>query len=212
MAASVICISRSAGSLGPAVARAVAEQTGFAFIDEEIIATAAQKEGLDPEVVADAEERRSFLVRLLDSGAGTGAMDVGVAPYMLGPEGGGPSPTERYRVLIREAVSDAADRGHVVICAHAASIALAGRDGVLRVLVTASPGLRARRLADEYGLDGREAEHMVKREDGSRADYLKRFYDVGQELPIHYDVVVSTDQLSAEQATSIILSAAQTVE
>lgn len=53
---------------------------------------------------------------------------------------------------------------------------------------------------------------MMKREDGSRADYLKRFYDVGQELPIHYDVVVSTDQLSAEQATSVILSAAETVE
>jgi cytidylate kinase len=212
MAASVICISRSAGSLGPAVARAVADQTGFAFVDEEIIASAAQKEGLDPEAVADAEERRSFLVRLLEGGAGAGAMDVGVAPYILGPEGGGPRPTERYRVLIREAVSDAADRGRVVICAHAASIALAGQEGVLRVLVTASPELRARRLADEHGLDAKEAERTVKREDASRADYLKRFYDVGQELPVHYDVVVSTDQLSPEQATAVILAAARAIE
>jgi cytidylate kinase len=212
MAASVICISRSAGSLGPAVARAVAEQIGFAFVDEEIIASAAQKEGLDPELVADAEERRSFLARLFEGAGSAGAMDVGIAPYTLAPEAGGSSPIERYRILIREAVFDAAARGQVVICAHAASMALAGRDGVLRVLVTASPELRVRRLADEHGLDPKEAERTVKREDASRADYLKRFYDVGEELPVHYDVVVSTDKLTAEQATGIILSAAQAVE
>ena len=113
--------------------------------------------------------------------------------------------------LIREAVYAAADRGRVVICAHAASIALAGRAGVLRVLVTGSPSVRARRFADEHGLDPQKAERTIKRDDAARADYLRRFYDVGEELPTHYDLVVSTDRLSPEQATGVIVSAAQAI-
>ena len=71
------------GSLGPAVARSVATQMRFAFVDEEIIAVAAEQERLDPEVVADAEERRSFLSRVFEDWGSSGAMDqlgaVGVA-------------------------------------------------------------------------------------------------------------------------------------
>jgi cytidylate kinase len=67
-------------------------------------------------------------------------------------------------------------------------------------------------VADDQSLDPREAQRFVEREDMARADYLKRFYDVGRELPTHYDLVVSTDKLSAEQATGIIVAAAQAVE
>ena len=49
-------------------------------------------------------------------------------------------------------------------------------------------------------------------EDAARADYLKRFYNEDQELPTHYDLVVSTDKLSAEQATGLIVAAAKAVE
>ena len=213
MAASVVCISRSKGSLGPAVARAVAEQLGFAFIDEEIIADAAQREGLDPELVAEAEERKSFLVRFFEDWGAAGAMDqFGAAGIAMASDVGGPSPTERYRILIREAVGDAAERGRVVICAHAASIALAGRDGLLRALITASPAVRARRIADEEQLELKDAERLIKSEDAARADYLKRFYSLAEELPTHYDLVVSTDVLSAEQATGLVVAAAQAVE
>jgi cytidylate kinase len=200
------------GSLGPDVARSVAQQMRFAFVDEEIIAMAAEQERLDPEVVADAEERRSFLSRVFESWGSSGAMDqLGAVGVAMVSESG-QNPTERYRALIREAIQDTADRGQVVICAHAASITLAEREGILRALVTASPSVRARRVADEGALDPKEAERLIKREDAARADYLKRFYSVEQELPTHYDLVVSTDQLSAQQATGLIVAAAQAIE
>jgi len=162
--------------------------------------------------VADAEERRSFLTRLFEGWGSAGAMDqLGAVGVAMVAEGG-TAPTERYRSLIRDAIYDTADRGRVVICAHAASFALSGRPGVLRAFVTASPDVRARRVADDQSLDPREAQRFVEREDMARADYLKRFYDVGRELPTHYDLVVSTDKLSAEQATGIIVAAAQAVE
>jgi cytidylate kinase len=95
----------------------------------------------------------------------------------------------------------------VVIASHASSFALAGRD-VLRVFVTASPETRAERVSVARGLDRRAAERVVKQEDGNRADYLKRFYGVDHELPTHYDLVVNTEVLDADEAADLIARAA----
>ena len=44
--------------------------------------------------------------------------------------------------------------------------------------------------------------------DAGRADYLKRFYGISEELPTHYDLVVNTDAVSVEQAAELISLAA----
>jgi cytidylate kinase len=59
----------------------------------------------------------------------------------------------------------------------------------------------------ERGVDGREAERVVKDEDAGRAAYLKRFYGVDQELPTHFDLVVNTDVLTAADAANVIIAA-----
>jgi hypothetical protein len=48
----------------------------------------------------------------------------------------------------------------------------------------------------------------VKDSDAGRRDYLKRFYDVDEELPTHYDLVVNTDVLSAVSAARVVVQAA----
>jgi cytidylate kinase len=45
--------------------------------------------------------------------------------------------------------------------------------------------------------------------DAGRADYFLRFYRIQRELPTHYDLVINTDLLKAEEASSIIIAAAQ---
>jgi len=82
------------------------------------------------------------------------------------------------RSLIREAIHETAEEGDVVIVSHGASMALAGREGVLRVLITASPETRAGRIA-AAGLGERDAAKAVKESDAARADYFKRFYRLG---------------------------------
>ena len=115
---------------------------------------------------------------------------------------------EIQRSLIRGAVQQTAAAGKVVIVAHAASIALAGDDRVLRVLVTASPEVRAGRLLQTEQLDKHEAAKRIDRSDKERAAYIKRFYGVDRELPSHYDLVVSTDRLSPNDACTLVLDAA----
>ena len=104
---------------------------------------------------------------------------------------------------------ESAEEGNAVIVAHAASLALASRADVLRVLITASPETRARRLAEgaEHRRGGGRA--AGRPGDANRADYLKRFYGVAKELPTHYDIVVNTDHVAPEDASASILSAAR---
>jgi cytidylate kinase len=89
-------------------------------------------------------------------------------------------------------------------------MALAGAPGVLRVLVTASLAARAQRLRLEGHLRSEdEATKAVNESDRERKDYLYRFYQIREELPTHYDLVVNTDHLKPEQAVEVIVHAAQ---
>ena len=202
MAQRTICISHATGAEGALVGRTVAERLGFQYVDDEVIAEAAEWGELDPEFVADAERRKPLVARLLG-----GLVEQSSAPRLPTGDTSRSLPSDAdLRHLIRAAVGSFVKRGSVVIVAHAASFAV--RDGeALRVLVTASPETRAGRIAGERNVDDKQAARLVKEEDAGRAAYLKRFYGVDQELPTHFDLVVNTDVLSAEDATNVILAA-----
>jgi cytidylate kinase len=98
------------------------------------------------------------------------------------------------RDVIRTVIGDIADEARVMIVSHAASMALAGVPNVLRVLVTASPAVRAHRISrGGKWLEPAAAAAAIRDADRNRQDYFRRFYDVDREDATHYDLVVSTD-------------------
>jgi dephospho-CoA kinase len=200
-----VCISSEdgTGALGAAVL--AARTLGLRVIDEDIVTRAAVEAGVDRDTVADAEQRKSRLTRVLES---LGPASVGVG-YIV-PEAVVPAtpPSDVLKGMIRSVIEETATAGEVMIVSHAASLALANREGVLRVLVTASPEVRRERLAATLGLDDGEAERAIKRGDAGRADYIKRFYGISEERPTHYDLVINTDRLSPEHAAQLIVAAA----
>jgi cytidylate kinase len=207
----VICISHATGSGGENVGRAVSARLNYHYVDEDIVLRAAAKENLDPRVIEDVERRQSFMSRLLES------LERGATLDAMNPEGfPRPDVVEAalevtkldYRALIREVIAETADRGEVVIVAHAASMALAGRDSLLRILITASDATRAERLATAGGLSEADAVKLVRETDRARANYFKRFYKISHEGPTHYDLVINTDTLKIDQAVDVIASAA----
>lgn len=205
MSRSVVCISHASGAGGEEVGRGVAERLGFLFVDEELIARAAARGGIDPETVADEERRKPMFARLLDYLAEGGAGVLATAPTALRTD---EPPSEAVRAFIRDAIHEVAKRGNTVIVAHAGSYAVGAGPEVLRVLITAPRETRSKRFAAANGLSDDEAGRAIKRSDSARVDYLKRFYGVGQEHPTHYDLVINTDTLSAEQASTLIVQAA----
>jgi cytidylate kinase len=203
----VVCISHSSGAGGEEVGRLVAERLGFLCVDEEIVARAAVKGGIDAAEVADEERRKSLVVRVLNAmarGGGDAWAFGGSVPLRSGEE----LNSDDIQALIRETIEQTAARGNAVIVAHAASHAISPGPAVLRVLVTASPHTRAARVSDAEGLDQAGTARALKDSDAGRADYLKRFYDVGEELPTHYDLVFNTDTLSVERVAALVSQAA----
>lgn len=205
MKRTVICVSHATGSGGTELGRDVAEKLGYRLIDEEIITKAAEDQHVSVDELADVERRRSLLDRILHDVA-LGA--VGIGADMAAMAGAVDLPDENsLRGLIRRSIEETADAGNVVIVSHAASHALADRDDVLRVLVTASAKVRTARLV-EGGLKEKEAAKSISANDAGRANYLKRFYGVGEELPVHYDLIVNTDRIPAGEWTDLVVSAA----
>jgi cytidylate kinase len=141
-------------------------------------------------------------VRLIEGlgTAGVGAGYVMAAPVPVQDQPG----SDALRGLIRSVIEQIADAGDAVIVSHAASLALGERDDVLRVLITASTPTREARLASTLAVDKKEAARTLKRSDAGRADYIKRFYGIGDEQSTHYDHVINTDKVTPEGAAGVI--------
>ena len=204
----VVAISPTDGSAGEALGPIVAHKLGFRLINEQVVARVAWEAGVSPEVVADVERRKSLIARVLGGLSDVApAATAGLSGFPIVDD---PAPRrDALRGLIRSVLWESAEAGDAVIVAHAASLALATRADVLRVFITASAETRARRLAEAQKIGEAEAEKLVARGDGNRADYLKRFYGVSTELPTHYDIVLNTDRVAPEDAAALILTAAR---
>ena len=201
MTCRVVCISHATGAGGEEVGRLVAEQLGFLYVDDDIVAQAAARGGISSAEVADEERRKSLVSKLLEAMARSSS-EMGASVVVEGID------SDDVRALIRETIDRTVARGEAVIVAHAASHAIRPGNEALRVLVTGSPTTRAARLEAREGLDPARASQAVKSSDAGRRDYLKRFYDIDEERPTHYDLVVNTDVLSVELAAALVTQAA----
>ncbi len=200
----VLAISRAIGAGGEDLGSSVASALGFRYVDNEIINRASDLAGATVAEVSRVEARKGLMTRILENlaRANAGAMPAAGVPDMAALY---ENPTPHYEELIVDVIRETAAEGNVVIVAHGASIPLAGTQGLLRVLVTASREIRSARVARTSGVSFEKAEKQVDDSDRGRADYFKRFYNVDREEATHYDLVVNTDVIGIDQATALIL-------
>src|SRR5262245_11771435 len=121
----VVCVSRAICAGGEAIGHLVADRLGFRYFDDEVIALASEKAGLDPADVAKAEHHTSLLARLMEALSTTPLEVERLLP--LSEENAYYSPKLRpsvtlprheVRRLIQAAIVEIADRGEAVIVAH----------------------------------------------------------------------------------------------
>jgi cytidylate kinase len=199
----VVAISRALGAGGEQIAAAVAERLGFRYVDDEIIARAAEEAGFDPEAVAASEKTESFIMRSLSQMAIADPSAWAVDSSILASTSG------TFQRFIEQAIRKTAEGGNVVIVAHGASIPLAGMPGLLRVLITGSVEKRVERAIEGAGLSEKDARKTIEHSDNQRKQFLDRFYKVKQESPAHYDLIINTDVLDSDHATRLILAAVE---
>ncbi len=207
MTCTVVTISRTLAAGGEEIGFTAAMELGFRYVDEEIIVRAAEAAGVSPPTVAAIEHTPGLITRILEAMSRTPPDPEGWTGYPVLP---GDSRVA-YEALIEKVIREIAAQGNVLIVAHAASVPLTGTPGLLRSLVTASRETRLARLIRLAKMAEADAHKAIDESDRQRRDYLRRFYDVREELPTHYDLVLSTDVFTISAAVQILVAAAKSI-
>ncbi len=204
----VVSISRQVGADGEEVAKALAPRLGFRYIDYQVIQAAAEEAGVSPETVSESEHRPSLVTRILEALARNPTMPVTAwadpVPLTTSPL----STSADYRKFVESVTRDIAAQGNCVIVGHSGQVILRDRMDTLRVLVTGSAQVRARRIMTGMGVDEKTALRTVERTDSERIEYFRRVYETGWLTPCTYDLCLNTDRMTPGQAAQLVEAAA----
>lgn len=201
----IITVSREFGAGGAEIARRVADELGWSFVDNQFIDEVARRAGLPPEEVAEREERApGFMERLARTLASA-------MPEFVAPEGGTvPDLAEEELVRVTEAVvADLAAAGPAVLVGRAAPAVLARRSDALHVKIVAPVADRISRIADRLGMDHADAERLVHKTDENRARYHRQYYERDWQAPVNYHLVLNSSWLGIERAVRVVVGAVQ---
>jgi len=226
-----ISLSREFGSGGDQIALRVAERLGIPLLDRELLEAACQsvEPGVIPayescqaasrsleESTIGAEEPRSLASRLVQ------AISGGTKPWpRLRPSS--PIPVGEEDSLLRLLVpTDLAyadtmtlvfarvlEQGQAVFLGRGGQVILANHPRVLHVHVTAPVSSKVRRVAAEEGISEAEASEKVRRIDGERGRYIRRYYSADWLDPSLYHITINTGRLSDDGAVDLIIRAAE---
>lgn len=178
-----ITISREMGSLGTAIAQAVAETLNYRIMCCEVINEAAARAGT-PEVALAALDDLNLL---------------GLRPSF--------KQQQAYHRGVRMVMEEQAARGGIVLVGRAGQVILKDHDDVMHVRVVAPLALRIERVAARQRIPTSAARAQVKTSDQTRRTYLRRYYHVDYNDVSLYDLVINTRSLTVEASTSILIEA-----
>lgn len=201
----IVSIARELGAGGRTVGESVAGALGAALLDERsFIDMLSRRYGLSPDFVAQHIERPpSAGERLMaDLAAATAMLPIVPAQF----------PAEELIVeAVRDTVIEQARNGHVVVIGHGGVSMLGWRPNgiaVLAILLRAGRAWRVEQLARRYAIAPGEARRRIERTDDARARYQRHYFDSDVYDCRQYDLVLNTESLGLELATSIATNVA----
>jgi cytidylate kinase len=200
---STIAVAWTDGANAGEIAARVADQLGFRFLTGEILDRAAQQAGVDAATIASVEHRESLAARIWRSLSSLQVVELGGYNEFIADQ------TPAYREIIKDVVRTAAAEGSTVIGLHGASVTLAGTPGLLRVFITAPRDTRIARIVRERSVTEKEARATVEKTDADRRDYFRNFFNIEEERPTQYDLVINTETVSTDAAVRAILALAR---
>jgi cytidylate kinase len=186
----VVTVSRDYGSGGREIAQMLAQQMGVELYDKELLNAVVEKSGIDLRLMERLDEKTrgffdSWILSLL---SGENVLE------------------ENYRRHLVKVVLGILNTGGVII-GRGAHIILAKRR-VLRVRVTASPEVCARRIAYRKGISPEDARKRVDSINEARARFVWDMFKHRLNDPNSFDLTINTDRLDrSEDVVEMILFA-----
>lgn len=189
-----ITISRDPGSGGQVIAGKLAKRLGWQLFDKPLILKLSQELGIPEDEVANVDEHgRSWFADFFQS--------IFNPDYVS---------DVRYIRQLKKLLSHAAKKGDLVILGHGSNLILP-TDKCLRVRITAS---FKKRVDNTYKFENKESiyeatEHVEKIE-RKYNQFIRQYFGVNPHNPWNYDLVISTDHLTLDQVTDLIIDAYKT--
>lgn len=186
-----ITISRDPGSGGHLIAQKIAKKLGWQLFDKTLMLKLSDELHIPTQELLDVDEHgRTWL---LDS------FHAIFNPSYVSDI--------RYINHLKKILRHAAKLGDLVILGRGANYILPP-DQCLRVRITAS---FAQRAANTFKYENKEsleeAEAWVRHVQTNRNKFVRQYFGVNPHNPWNYDLVISTDHLSLDQATDLIIQA-----
>jgi len=199
----VVTISAPYGARGHEVGTAVAERLGLVLLDRAIPAAVARQLNISDDEAQDLDERAP---KLWERMAGAFANVAPIGTFSLGPE---PiqSPDD-YRRATESVLREIADTTGAVVLGRAGMVVLGGRPDVLCVRLDGPVEARIAHMVG-VGTDEAAARQAQRDLDRSREAFSRIFYNVHQDDPRLYHLILDTTALPVATCIDIIVTAAK---
>lgn len=213
----IVTIRGQLGSGGPEIGKQVADRLHIDYIDREVIAKVAKLlNERKQDVIAKEMQPRSLLGRIAQAlgfdyaVAGFYTLDAGfISPYSGAylPTWQIPLDETRYLSGLESVIKELARNQHAVIRGRGSQFILKDHPAALHVLAVAPFVTRVKRVMQSLEVDKESAEKAISHSDGSRREFIKRYFQAEMEDSVHYDLVINTEHICFEGAASIIVDA-----
>ena len=224
----IITISGQYGSRGSEIAKETANLLGFDLIDRDLLATAAQRTGIDIErwnqkdmKVDTVKDRLSIILETFLSRSGAAYLGD---PYLSGEplisrtyaqQSDEPKNEEqrlddkKFLEITKNIIEELASQPNLVIVGRGSSYILENHPRVLHVLITAPEEKRVIWAMQNDGLSKEDAGKAVREREKYRQAFIKKFFHADALDPGWFDIVLQTHRLSNVQYAAVISEAAR---
>jgi cytidylate kinase len=181
-AMAVMTISRELGSEGVTIAKKVAQELGYHFVDKDVIEKVLDQYGF-------VRFQKEY-----ESGPGFWARFDGLRTRMV---------EFSYRVI-----QSLARHGNVVIVGRGSFAVLQGFADVLNVRIQAPFPIRVRRVMEQQGIaEADKAEAFVKESDRVRTAFVESWYGIKWDTASAFDMMLDTGKVSPDMAAAWLVAA-----
>lgn len=182
-----ITVSREVGSGGLEIARQLAKQLDFCLFDKEIIEQVAKSARLNTAIAESLDEKGR--VALEDW------LLVTISSHKLMPD--------QYLEHLLKVVGTIGQHGYAVILGRGAGFILP-QEKCFRVRCVAPYPSRIKRWSEELGISPAECEKKLLIADQERRTFITNSFNVAENDPANYDLVINTDTIGIQTATDIV--------
>ncbi|MBQ6652609.1 MAG: cytidylate kinase-like family protein [Prevotella sp.] len=196
----VITINREVGTGGRTVGRKLAEKLGVKYCDKAVIDGLTKKFGLSPERIEEIKAQKKSWWNDINN-------------YYQTLVGSASMPMEAEVKLDNASMFETEKQILQNLAAHESCV-VAGRTGFmvfrewpnhLNVFIQASMAYRIQRVMRRQKVSEQEARDIIAKMDATREAYIKKYEDTSRYDTRNYQLVISMDDLSEDDAAEIIL-------